>query len=209
MAGLTRQGLALDWVQSMGQFDAALARQGYDCLLLGLKPLDVEGFTLLENLRRRGDNTPLIVLSAPSQTAMIVSLLDRGADDFMLKPCDFQELMARMRALLRRASKAEPKTALLHGPLELHVEGRLAVWHGAPVPLTMKEFWLLEVLVRQRSRVLTRSQIEDSLYGWGDETGSNTVEVYIHRLRKKFSNQLIVTLRGMGYQLGQISAIEA
>jgi len=85
----------------------------------------------------------------------------------------------------------------------------VAVWHGAPVPLTMKEFWLLEALVRQRSRVLTRSQIEDSLYGWGDETGSNTVEVYIHRLRKKFSNQLIVTLRGMGYQLGKISAIEA
>ncbi len=96
---------------------------------------------------------------------------------------------------------------MLHGPLELHVEGRLAVWHGAPVPLTMKEFWLLEALVSQRSRVLTRSQVEDSLSGWGDETGSNMVEV--HRLCKKFSNKLIVTLRGMGYQLGQISAIEA
>lgn len=117
--------------------------------------------------------------------------------------------MARMRALRRRASKAEPEAALLHGPLALHVEGRLAVWHGVPVPLTMKEFCLLEALMRQRGRVLTHSQIEDSLYGWGDETGSNTVEVYSHRLREKFSNQLIVTLRGMGYQLGQISAIKA
>jgi two-component system response regulator QseB len=89
----------------------------------------------------------------------------------------------------------------------LHVEGRLAVWPGAPVPLTMKEFWLLETLVRQRSRVLTRRQVEDSLSGWGDETGSNTVEV--HRLCKKFSNKLIATLRGIGYQLGQVSAIEA
>ena len=89
----------------------------------------------------------------------------------------------------------------------MHVEGRLAVWPGAPVPLTMKEFWLLETLVRQRSRVLTRSQVEDSLSGWGDETGSNMVEV--HRLCKKFSNKLIATLRGIGYQLGQVSAIEA
>ncbi len=89
----------------------------------------------------------------------------------------------------------------------MHVEGRLAVWPGAPVPLTMKEFWLLETLVRQRSRVLTRRQVEDSLSGWGDETGSNTVEV--HRLCKKFSNKLIATLRGIGYQLGQVSAIEA
>ena len=107
----------------------------------------------------------------------------------------------------RRAPKGRSQAGSAAWPLELHVEGRLAVWPGAPVPLTMKEFWVLETLVRQRSRVLTRRQVEDSLSGWGDETGSNTVEV--HRLCKKFSNKLIATLRGIGYQLGQVSAIEA
>jgi len=208
-AELTQRGLVVDWVQSGAAFNSALVQHRYDVLLLGLRLVDAEGVVMLETLRRRGDNTPVIVIAPRWQRETIVSLLDRGADDILVKPYDVQELLARTRAVLRRAIGNEQTTALTHGPLVLNVEARLAQWHGESVALTMKEFWLLEALMRQRSRVLSRSQIEDSLYGWGDETGSNTVEVYIHRLRKKFSSKLIVTLRGLGYQLGQLSAITA
>ena len=98
---------------------------------------------------------------------------------------------------------------MTHGPLVLHVDGRVATWHGELVPLTKKEYWLLEVLLRQRPRVLSRAQLEEAMYGWGSETESNTVEVYIHHLRKKFCNELIVNIRGLGYQLGPQDALSA
>lgn len=209
-AELTQRGLVVNWVQSGAAFNSALVQHRYDVLLLGLRLVDAEGVVMLEALRRRGDNTPVIVIAPRWQRETIVNFLDLGADDILVKPYDTQELLARTRAVLRRAiAKDQTITALTHGPLVLNVEARLAQWHGESVALTMKEFWLLEALMRQRSRVLSRSQIEDSLYGCSDETGSNTVEVYIHRLRKKFSSKLIVTLRGLGYQLGQLSAIGA
>ena len=199
---LTQTGVAVDWAQSVAEFEALMKVRSYDCVLLDLKLPDGDGTALLEAMRTRGDNTPVIVLTAQWQGECSASLLNLGADDYLVKPYDARDLLARIRAVLRRASAGEKSSSLSHGPLVLHLEARVAVWHGELVPLTKKEYWLLEVLLRQRHKVLSRIQIESALYGWGEETDSNTVEVYIHHLRKKFSNALIVTQRGLGYRLG-------
>lgn len=204
---LIHHGLVCDWVQTANGFHSALAGQTYDCILLDLTLPDGHGAKLLETLRRRGDTTPVIVVTAQGQTESSVDLLDSGADDYIVKPYDIRNLIARVRAVLRRARSAETNNALVHGPLVLHVDGRVATWHDDLVPLTKKEYWLLETLLRQRNRVLSRAQLEEALYGWGEETGSNTIEVYIHYLRRKFCNGLIITLRGLGYQLGPENAL--
>lgn len=204
---LNQHGLVCDWVQTASGFHGALAGQDYDCILLDLTLPDGHGALLLETIRRRGDTTPVIVVTAQGQAESSVDLLDRGADDYIVKPYDVRSLMARVRAVLRRARSSDTSNALVHGPLVLNVDGRVAIWHDELVPLTKKEYWLLEALMRQRNRVLSRTQLEDALYGWGEETGSNTIEVYIHYLRRKFCSGLIVTVRGLGYQLGPEDAL--
>ena len=206
---LTQTGVAVDWAQSVAEFEALMRARSYDCVLLDLKLPDGDGALLLEAMRTRGDNTPVIVLTAQWQGESSANLLNLGADDYLVKPYDARDLLARIRAVLRRATAGEKSTSLTHGPLVLHLEARVAVWHGELVPLTKKEYWLLEVLLRQRHKVLSRLQIENALYGWGEETDSNTVEVYIHHLRKKFSNALIVTQRGLGYRLGSVEGLGA
>jgi DNA-binding response OmpR family regulator len=208
-AMLTQTGVAVDWAQSVAEFEVLMKARSYDCVLLDLKLPDGDGTLLLEAMRTRGDNTPVIVLTAQWQGESSASLLNLGADDYLVKPYDARDLLARIRAVLRRAAASEKTSSLSHGPLVLHLEARVAVWHGELVPLTKKEYWLLEVLLRQRHKVLSRTQIESALYGWGEETDSNTVEVYIHHLRKKFSNALIVTQRGLGYRLGNVEALGA
>jgi DNA-binding response OmpR family regulator len=199
--GLMQHGMVCDWVLTAAEFESAMVNHTYDCILLDLSLPDGNGSQLLEAVRRRGDATPVIVVTAQWQGESSVNLLDSGADDYIVKPYDIRNLMARVRAVMRRARAPETGSSLVHGPLVLHVEGRVATWHGELVPLTKKEYWLLEAMLRQRSRVLSRAQLEDALYGWGEETGSNTIEVYIHHLRRKFCNELIVTIRGLGYQI--------
>jgi DNA-binding response OmpR family regulator len=204
---LTQTGVAVDWAQSVAEFEVLMKARSYDCVLLDLTLPDGDGTLLLEAMRTRGDNTSVIVLTAQCQGESSASLLNMGADDYLVKPYDARDLLARIRAVLRRAAASEKTSSLTHGPLVLHLEARVAVWHGELVPLTKKEYWLLEVLLRQRHKVLSRMQIESALYGWGEETDSNTVEVYIHHLRKKFSNALIVTQRGLGYRLGNAEGL--
>jgi DNA-binding response OmpR family regulator len=207
-SGLSQNGLVCDWVRSAAEFNAAMVNHSFDCILLDLTLPDGNGGKLLEAVRRRGDATPVIVVTAQWQGESSVALLDSGADDYIVKPYDIDNLMARVRAVMRRARSGDKQlNSLTHGPLVLHVDGRVATWHGELVPLTKKEYWLLEALMRQRNRVLSRTQIEDALYGWGEETESNTIEVYIHHLRKKFCNELITTVRGLGYQMGAESAL--
>lgn len=207
--GLAQHGLVCDWVQSAAEFNSAMLSHSYDCVLLDLTLPDGSGGQLLEAVRRRGDVTPVIVVTAQSQGESSVDLLDRGADDYVVKPYDMQNLLARVRAVMRRARSSDNANSLIHGPLALHAGGRVATWHGELVPLTKKEYWLLEALMRQRSRVLNRSQLEDALYGWGEEKESNTVEVYIHHLRRKFCSELILTVRGLGYQMCSESLLAA
>jgi DNA-binding response OmpR family regulator len=139
-----------------------------------------------------------------------ITLLDLGADDYLVKPVDLEEVSARVRSVTRRAQSVQGGAAVLtHGPLKLQPARRSATWAGNVVALTNKEFWVLETLVRRKNQVLTRAQLEDALYGWGEEVDSNAIEVYIHFLRRKFHPLLIRTIRGAGYQLGPLESIDA
>jgi DNA-binding response OmpR family regulator len=172
-------------------------------VLLDLGLPDMQGETLLMGVRARSPGVPVIVITARGGVQDRVALLDIGADDYMIKPIDLDELAARLRAVLRRvATAADDLQETEHGALKLFPTRRYATWHGTVVPLTNKEYWLLESLVRRKNQIVTRAQLEEALYGWGEEVGSNTVEVYIHYLRRKFSSALIQTVRGVGYRLG-------
>lgn len=201
--GLMRVGYAVDWSHVGKDVLASLTACNYDCVLLDLGLPDVAGDLLLKSIRTRGMAVSVIVITARYGIQERVRLLDMGADDYMVKPLDLEEVASRVRAVLRRlngktASVIEPE----HGALKLYPSHRMATWHGEVVALTNKEFWLLEILVRRKNQVLSRSQLEEALYAFDVEVESNAVEVHIHYLRRKFSADLILTVRGVGYQLG-------
>jgi DNA-binding response OmpR family regulator len=201
--GLLREGFPVDWVRTGEGMVDALRTHEYDGVLLDLGLPDMQGETLLMGVRARSPGVPVIVITARGGVQDRVALLDIGADDYMIKPIDLDELAARLRAVLRRvATAADDLQETEHGALKLFPTRRYATWHGTVVPLTNKEYWLLESLVRRKNEIVTRAQLEEALYGWGEEVGSNTVEVYIHYLRRKFSSALIQTVRGVGYRLG-------
>lgn len=208
--GLSRLGYAVDWARTGAEATVAVGTQKYDAALLDLGLPDTSGEVLLKTLRQHQPALSIIVMTARGAIHDRVSLLDIGADDYMVKPVDLDEVGARLRALSRRVGTSrEADAEIEHGPLKLVPSRHLALWHGEPVRLTNKEYWLLETFLRNRNKVLTRAQLEDSLYGWGEEIGSNTVEVYIHFLRRKFSSALIQTERGVGYQLGSLSIFDS
>ena len=201
--GLVRSGYAVDWTRSGKDVLSSLASCNYDCVLLDLGLPDASGDILLKNIRTRGIPVSVIVITARCGIEDRVRLLDMGADDYMVKPLDLDEVASRVRAVLRRVHGKAPGSAEPeHGPLKLYPSHRMATWHGEVVPLTNKEFWLLEILVRRKNQVLSRSQIEEALYTFDAEIESNAVEVHIHYLRRKFSPDLVQTVRGVGYQLG-------
>ncbi len=201
--GLVRAGYAVDWLHSGKQVLASLASCNYDCVLLDLGLPDMRGEALLQSIRQRGLLVSVIVITARGDIQDRVRLLDMGADDYMVKPLDLDEVASRVRAVLRRGGGKTPGSVEPeHGPLKLYPSHRTATWHGDVVPLTNKEFWLLEILVRRKNQVLTRSQLEEALYTFDVEVESNAVEVHIHYLRRKFAPDLIQTVRGVGYQLG-------
>jgi DNA-binding response OmpR family regulator len=207
---LTKSGCTVDWIRSGREADASVRDHEYEVILLDLGLLDMTGDTLLQRWRAAGIATPVIVLTARGLVEDRVSMLDLGADDYMVKPYDVSELLARMRALKRRSAGGADATDVQRvGPLELAQASRSVRWKGQTVALTAKEYDLLEALVMRRPRVLSRSQIEESLYGWGDEVESNSIEVYVHFLRRKISPHLIVTVRGKGYQLGSEEMLES
>jgi DNA-binding response OmpR family regulator len=201
--GLTRSGYAVDWIRLGNDLPVAMRTHEYGAVLMDLGLPDTCGETLLKSIRVRNPSIPVVVMTARGGIHDRVSLLDIGADDYMVKPVDLDEVGARLRAVARRRHAANDAVAELeHGALKLVPSRRAAAWHGTPVPLTNKEYWLLETLVRKKNQIVTRAQLEETLYGWGEEIGSNAVEVYIHYLRRKFCVGLIHTVRGVGYQLG-------
>ena len=200
---LTRVGYAVDWISRGSELAVAMATHEYECVLLDLGLPDVSGEDLLQGIRVRDPGISVLVMTARGGVQDRIRLLDVGADDYMIKPIDLDELAARLRAVMRRARSPDAgMTTLEHGALELIPARRAAIWRGNPLVLTNKEYWLLETFVRRKNQILTRAQLEEALYGWGEEVGSNAVEVYIHYLRRKLGNGLIMTLRGVGYQLG-------
>jgi DNA-binding response OmpR family regulator len=207
---LVKNNFTVDWVQC--GFDAIAAAQTheYDAILLDLGLPDIAGNAILAGLRARRSETPVIVLTARGQVEDRVTVLDLGADDFMVKPFNIAELCARLRAVKRRVSAGAHNTDIQKvGPLELQQASRTVCWNDKPVTLTAKQFDVLEILVMRRPRVVSRSQLEEALYGWGDEVESNAIEVYIHFLRRKFSHELIVTVRGKGYRIGIETGLHA
>jgi DNA-binding response OmpR family regulator len=200
-AGLMQDGYSVDWVRDGASFRQALLGEEYAAVLLDIGLPDVTGFELLREMRERSNATAVIVITARDHTADKVRMLDLGADDYVPKPFDLDELSARVRAVTRRA--VGTSTMLLKcGPIELDLAGHTARWRGAELTLTVKEYRLIEALMRQRGRVLSRQQLEQALYGYLDEVESNAIEVHIHHLRRKTQPDLIKTVRGVGYQLG-------
>ena len=196
--GLRQAGFAVDWVRDGAAADHALGSETFDLLVLDLGLPRLEGMAVLARLRQRGQTLPVLVLTARDATGDKIAGLDAGADDYLVKPVDIDELAARIRALMRRtAGRAAP--VLHHGTLTLDPAARTVSVDGAAVELSAREFSLLQTLLESAGRVLTRAQLEQSLYGWRDEPDSNALEVHIHHLRKKLGSDFIRTLRGVGY----------
>lgn len=200
--GLRQGGHAVDWVKDGAAADQALASESFDMLVLDLGLPRLSGMDLLKRVRGRGLSLPVLILTARDATADKIAALDAGADDYLVKPIDLDELAARIRALGRRATgRAEP--LLRHGPLTLDPAGRRVTLNGEPVDISVREFAILQALLENAGRVMTRSQLESSIYGWRDEPDSNALEVHIHHLRKKLGADLIKTLRGVGYTISK------
>ncbi|ULX52513.1 DNA-binding response regulator [Cupriavidus taiwanensis] len=200
---LRQEGFAVDWVRDgdAGLAAASTAADGqacYDLILLDLGLPRRPGLEVLRALRARGVPTPVLILTARDAVADRVAGLNAGADDYLVKPFDLQELAARMHALARRAAgRAEP--LVTYGDIVLNPATREATSCGEPVRLSAREFALLSALMARPGKVWSVPQLQERLYGWDDEVGSNTVEVYIHALRKKFGAALIRNIRGVGY----------
>lgn len=201
--GLMQDGHAVEWLRSARGFEATLISQRYDAVLLDLTLPDADGQQLLRDMRQRRDATPLIVISARGQRSDRIDMLDLGADDYLVKPIDLGELSARLRAVTRRAHvQAGHGGALQHGALKLDPAQGTVSWRGRRVALRERERWLLELFMRSPVHVFTRAQLEAELYGGPTGIESNTIEVYVHYLRRKLASDVIVTVRGLGYRLG-------
>ncbi|CAG0958362.1 Transcriptional regulatory protein QseB [Rhodocyclaceae bacterium] len=196
--GLRQAGFAVDWVKDGSAADHALKSETFDLAVLDLGLPRLSGMDLLKRLRGRGQDLPVLILTARDATAEKIAGLDSGADDSLVKPVDLDELAARIRALARRAGgRAAP--VLHHGPLALDPAARRVSLAGAPVELSVREFAVLQTLLENAGRVMTRAQLEGAIYGWKDEPDSNALEVHIHHLRRKLGAEFIKTLRGVGY----------
>jgi len=198
VAGLKQRGFAVDWSQDGAAADLALRNENFAVVVLDLGLPKLSGLEVLQRLRARGDATPVLILTARDAIEDRVKGLDSGADDYLLKPFDLDELAARLRALQRRAHGA-PQPTLNHERLTLNPATREVRYQDAVVELSAREFDLLHALMLHQGQVLTRENLEQQLYAWGDEIGSNAVEVHIHHLRRKLAPELIQTVRGVGY----------
>ena len=200
--GLRQAGFAVDWLKDGNSADQALQSETFDFVVLDLGLPRLSGMEVLSRARRRGQDMPILILTARDATGEKVAGLDAGADDYLVKPIDLDELTARIRALTRRsAGRAEP--LLIHGDLALDPAAHTVTQAGLLVELSSREFSLLQQLLENAGRVLTRTQLEQSIYGWRDEPDSNALEVHIHHLRKKLGSELIRTLRGVGYTIAK------
>jgi two-component system OmpR family response regulator/two-component system response regulator QseB len=197
-AGLTQAGYAVDWLRDGEAAVAALSTENFAAVVLDLGLPRRDGLSVLQWLRGRHDTTPVLILTARDQLEDKVRGLDLGADDYVLKPFDLDEIAARLRALVRRAH-GHPEPLLTLGEIELNPAARTVRRGSLAIDLTPREFDLLHLLLENADRVLTRRTLEEQLYTWNDAVDSNALEVHIHHLRKKLGNDLIRTVRGVGY----------
>lgn len=199
-AGLAQAGFAVDWVCDGVAAAHAWRSESYAVVVLDLGLPRLSGLELLRQRRKNNDMVPVLILTARDAIEDRVKGLDSGADDYLVKPFDMHELAARLRALTRRA-RGEASPVLQAGEVRLDPAAHQVYYQDVPVELSPREFAVLHELLRQPGRVLSRAQLEQSLYPWGDEIESNAIEVHIHHLRRKLSPALIRTVRGVGYML--------
>jgi two-component system OmpR family response regulator/two-component system response regulator QseB len=201
-AGLRQQGFLVDWVRDGAAAERELRAQPYAAAVLDLGLPLKDGMDVLASLRRSGVTLPVLVLTARDAVPDRVRGLNLGADDYVIKPIDLDELGARLRALVRRAH-GQASECLGIGSVSLDPAARTVTRAGVPVALSAREFDLLHALLLNPGRVLSREQLEQHLYAWGQEVESNAIEVHVHHLRRKLGNALIETVRGIGYVLAR------
>ncbi len=195
---LRQDGYAVDGVSDGRRAAEALRTERFDIVLLDLGLPGRDGLAVLRELRGRGDSTPVVIVTARDDIRNRIEGLDAGADDYVVKPFDLDEIAARMRSVLRRAAgRGDP--CIRHRGIALNPVTHAVERDGIAIPLSAHEFSVLEALLQRPGAVLSRTQLEDRLYGWGESIESNAVEVYIHALRRKLGGDSIRTLRGVGY----------
>ena len=198
--GLSQEKYTTDWVKDGHSAGLALKNETFDLVVLDLGLPQRSGLDVLKDLREGNNPIPVLILTARDTVSDRVQGLDTGADDYLTKPFDMDELVARIRALLRRSSgRANP--VLIHGNIVLDPASHQVTNNGAVIELSGREFAILQVLLEFSGKVMSRSRLEEELYGWSSDVESNTVEVYIHHLRKKLGSSLIRTIRGVGYMI--------
>ena len=204
-AGLAQAGFSVDWVQDGIAAELALQTGSHAAVVLDLSLPRMGGLEVLRRMRGAGDRRPVLILTARDAIEDRIRGLDSGADDYAVKPFDLHELAARLRALVRR-SAGEAAPSLRIGPVELDPAARRVQFKGRPVDLPAREYALLHALMLSAGRVLTREQLSERLYAWGEELGSNAIDVHVHHLRRKLAPQLIRTVRGVGYLMPRQNA---
>lgn len=196
--GLGHEDYTVDWFRNARSAEAALRSEYYDLMVLDLGLPDKSGLEVLQQMRARGDDLPVLILTARDAVSDRVSGLDSGADDYMIKPFDLDELSARLRALLRRRY-GRAQSEIRHGEIVLDPAAHSVTLGGKPVDISPREYAVLHLLLENEGKVLSRSRLEDGLYSWDGDVESNAIEVYVHHLRKKLGSALIRTIRGVGY----------
>ena len=198
VAGLKEFSYITDWLRDGRQMESAIASTEYDAIILDLGLPGESGLTLLVKLRKMGKNLPVLILTARDTIDDKVKGLDLGADDYMIKPFDLDELAARLRALIRR-DHGRTSPLLKHNDLEMNPAEHSVVKGNTTIELSAKEFSLLQLLMENSGKALSKRKIEDNIYAWSEEIESNAIEVHIHNIRKKIGPDIIKTIRDVGY----------
>lgn len=198
VVSLSRHGYTVDWLQLGAGVEMALKTENFTVIILDLTLPDADGLDILSRVRKAGHKLPIIILTARDDIDDRVKGLDGGADDYLVKPFALQELLARLRVIVRRVSGYAESNIELHG-LVISLASNTVEYKGAAIKLTNTEFKLLTTLVTKSGRVLSKEYLQQTLYGWDEMASDNAIEVYIYNLRKKIDNQLIKNIRGVGY----------
>jgi len=199
-AGLTQYGYTIDWVKDGQAALQAISTESFDIVVLDLGLPRKSGLDVLKSMRNKNIITPVVILTARESVEDRVKGLDSGADDYLIKPFDLDELCARMRALQRRTvARAAPE--ITHGDIVVNPAAHTVTKGGELIDVSRREFTLLQKLLENVGRVLSREHLTQTLYGWGDDVDSNALEVHVHNLRKKFGPKFIRTIRGVGYMV--------
>ena len=201
-AALRLEQYAVDWLRSGDPVRATLGATPYDLMILDLGLPGVPGMQVLRQARADKHDVPVLLLTARNTLEDKVDGLDSGADDYLTKPFEMDELFARIRTLLRRSGE-RPSQQMEAGGIAINPVDRVVSYQGAVLDLTAREYAILEILVRNAGRFVSRARLEEGIYSWGEEVGSNTVELYVSRLRKRFGSTSIETMRGVGYRIPQ------